>query len=103
MSAGLAGHFHGTKGTRPLHGSNPHVEVSRQISVCLLFFLFSPKKAVETASTRRIGGNVSGTDGLYREQRALYGTAATLIERKNRSHFDCTKPIHQLRTMSLVI
>ena len=37
-SAGQTGHFHGTNGTRPRDGCNPKVEVSRQISLCLLVF-----------------------------------------------------------------
>ena len=41
MSVGQTGHFHGTKGTRPRDGCDPTVEVSRQISLLLLFVFSS--------------------------------------------------------------
>ena len=40
MSAGQTGHFHGTNWTRPQDGCGPEGEVSHQISICLLVFLF---------------------------------------------------------------
>ena len=36
MSTGQTGHFHRTKATHPQDGCYPKVEVSRQISLCLL-------------------------------------------------------------------
>ena len=40
---GQTGYFHGTNGTRPRNGCDPEVEVFRQLSLCLLFFLFLKK------------------------------------------------------------
>ena len=40
MSAGQTGHVHGTNGTRPRDGCGPEGGVPRQISLCLLVFLF---------------------------------------------------------------
>ena len=65
MSAGPTGHVHGTHGTRPRDGCDPRAEVSRQISLCLLFSSSSHWYACKSG---RIGRKHPSRDVIFSGQ-----------------------------------